>query len=201
VPPGPTLSGLVFESTSGGAVPLTAAHIEVWVDQIDRGYAAESVTTDEKGRYVIRNLPSRSVVVLIARSDARLSQPTAATMTMDGDAELDVELVSKTNPVRTQRGSPTLSGTVYERTVAGTRPVRAASVSFDWGCDDGAPEAETVTDAAGRYELSRLPLSHRGGSCVTASAGNRVKSFGVEFRGDAALDIDLTENVPSLSRR
>lgn len=198
-PPPPastTLSGTVFESTSQGARPLAKAELEIWVEVPGRGYHAGSVVTDAEGRYVIRDLPDRSFVVLKAYvPDSRLIQQCAATVTMVGDAVLDIELVSTVMPLRATHGSPTLSGVIYEGTSAGIRPIQGAWVAYDWGCDDGTPEASTTTDFDGRYELCRLPLPSFGKTCVYARAGNRFQSLGIEFRGDTVLDIDMGEST------
>jgi hypothetical protein len=132
--PGPTppatvtLSGMVFESTTDARRPLPGAQVFIWVEVPGRGYPFGRVTTDAQGRYAIPGLPHLSYVVLTADGGSALSQPCGAAVRMDGDAEIDVELVLTARPVRRTRGAPTLSGIVYAQTAGGPRPIEGAWV-------------------------------------------------------------------------
>jgi hypothetical protein len=149
------VSGTSTDHTSGSVRPIAGAPVAAYVRSAN-GEAAYfgSVATDANGQYHFQNVPNGALFVLYATAAAGYDQPCAATITVNGDATLDVELVRSDSPSPlTTVGSPSLSGMVFENTAEGRQPVVGAGIFYG----DDLVMASTHSDAAGRYALCHLP--------------------------------------------
>jgi hypothetical protein len=178
-----TVSGLVFEGTLEGERPI--AGVEFEVHALTGFTFLGRVSSNTEGRYVFSNVPRGTAIALASISGA--GQQCVASAIVNADTVLDVEL-GATYPSHRLSRSPTLSGFVFERTAAGRQPIPNASVSYDWDCGDGQPEAGTRTDAGGHYELCRLP---RGGCLDFFLRDGRSISTLVDVQRDTELDIEV----------
>ena len=85
---------------------------------------------------------------------------------------------------------PTLSGTVFEATNNGKKPVAGAQIVADYSGGLGwGPAATTITDGAGRYMLCGLQPA-RLGIAIYVSHGNRSAEVSLPS-GVSSLDIDI----------
>jgi hypothetical protein len=127
-----TLSGLVFLETPTGRIPLHGAHVE-------ETNSHRSVITGNDGLYRISGLVAAGASVSASRWDVVTYTKTLA---IDGDTRLDIELPTYT-----------LSGVVFETTLAGRAPIEGAEVYCD-GC--GSPFGHTFaySDANGGYRFT-----------------------------------------------
>jgi hypothetical protein len=190
-----TLSGVVFEPTSQGDVLLPGLEFEI---HTRFGPFLGTVTSDATGRYTLPDVPRGTQIALaLAYAGLPVGQQCVASTTVEGDTVLDVELTRVHGSSRLPR-SPTVSGVVFETPPAGRQPIPHASVYYDWNCLDGTPEAWTVTDANGHYELCRLP---RGGCIVVVVRDGRFTSVSIDVQHDTRLDIAVPARGVSTSRR
>jgi hypothetical protein len=124
--------------------------------------------SDDAGRYSISGLPSLGPVwVSTAQTsgDAFRSpyvHQCVTTVTVDGDAMLDLSVSSTTDLVALNAStgpappdSRVVSGTVFEITSNGRQPV--GNVWVGWEAAMDGLVAETRTDAAGHYRVCGLP--------------------------------------------
>ena len=208
-PVGPTftLSGVITERFSGR--PVQRARVSVWpfpsakVSSWPPG-GLQMTPSDDAGRYTISGLPSVGPVWVVASPDGdAFSAPYAhqcvTTVTVEGDATLDVTVSSTTDLVAlnastgpTSPDSRIVSGTVFEITSNGRQPVRNVLVGWTATAAAGLDDffmAETRTDAAGHYRLCGLPREP-----ITLSAalayGNRFYAP-VDPGSDAMVDIEI----------
>jgi hypothetical protein len=117
------------------------------------------------------------------------------TVTVEGDASLDVTISSTTDLVAlnastgpTPPNSRIVSGTVFETTSNGRQPVRNVWVGWEASVMDGVV-AETRTDAAGHYRICGLP-----GERITLSAVapyGKVSYAWADPGSDAIVDIEI----------
>jgi len=160
--PNVTLSGVVTENGR----PIESASVEVQWSCGGGCSAAIGGMTDAAGRYVVAPLPHGTVLPdgatmwVTAYKDGFVQQ-CAATAVMRAGVSLDLRLTSIANLSTAQplsgAGSRTVSGTVFESTPAGTRPVADAAVSaYSEGLYYADAVAFTRSDAAGRYWLCGL---------------------------------------------
>jgi hypothetical protein len=190
-----TLSGLVFETAAAGVQPVSGVGILRELRDASSLSGESGWTTDANGRYAIEGLPSNSRVA-VAVFTGGWHQPCAVTATMTSDVTLDIEIArivgGQLPSSRTLRSSPTLSGTLFQRLSDGQRhPAPMTEVYYMNGCR-GTVLARTYTDAAGRYELCRLPISE---GCVQVNRSTETdysfQNTPVVIRGDTNLDIEL----------
>ena len=151
-----TLSGVVAENGH----PIENAAVAV---QWSCGGGCSSETggmTDAAGRYVIARLPDGAPVWVTAHKDGFVQQCVATTV-MRAGVSLDLQLTSIASLSTAQpvsgAGSRTVSGTVFESTPAGRRPVADTLVSaYSEALYYADPVAFTRSDVAGRYWLCGL---------------------------------------------
>jgi hypothetical protein len=184
--PSPTapssLSGVVYESTSGGRRPLAGAGIDVSPE--DQQWSPET-TTDADGHYEVSSAAMHPdpgsglpVNLKVIATKAGYSQPCRAPMASATNGVLDIDLVSdevlSTTGVPSSMpiAQPTLSGLVFEQTPQGPRPIPAAWVGIStWGDHDSAA---TRSDATGRYLLCGVYDTRRYGFEFGAGASGYV---------------------------
>ena len=121
-------------------------------------FGGRNVTTDAEGRFVI--IVSAGAMVSLWAFKQGYVQPCAATMTVNDDTVRDVEIISEaaiaSNSAQLARVTPpTLTGTVFEQTVAGWQPASGVIVGAEYDFD--FVNASARSDAAGRYLLCGLP--------------------------------------------
>jgi hypothetical protein len=162
VVPNVTLSGVVTESGH----PIENAAVEVQWSCGGGCSRAIVEMTDAAGRYVVARppnatgLPDGATVWVTPQKDGFVQQ-CAATAVMRAGVSLDLWLTLIANLSTAQplssAGSRTISGTVFESTPAGRRPVADAAVSaYSEALYYADPVACTKSDAAGRYWLCGL---------------------------------------------
>jgi hypothetical protein len=172
-----TLTGVVTEITANGRVSLANTDVVVRDNHPSTGGYRAFVRTDEQGRYVVRQVPrGTSLVVVADKFDC--VQPAVAAAILDRETTVDVEVVC--GPVKLAAQSPVLSGFLRD-----SRQVLPSPrwLYFDAACDLWF-EASAITDREGFFQLSRLPL---GRACLH-SHGKVVE---IDVRGDATLDLDV----------
>jgi hypothetical protein len=207
-----TVSGIVAEE--GRPIANAGASVDAVVDL---GTSYEIVgangepfgaTTDAAGRYRLTvyfyNKPPQQVILWGLTSKDGYVQQCATTKTVVGDnATLDLRLTSIANlssaRPKSDPGSRTVSGIVFETTATGPRPVQGATVGWFAFFDNGEGMARTFTDAAGFYLLCSLPKSRIAGhfdinidGLYAAKEGYRPEVPVVEAgTGDVVLNIEL----------
>ena len=198
-----TLSGVITERFSGR--PVQGAKVWVWpftFAQV-RGWppgGMRMTPSDGAGRYTISGLPSLGPVwVSTAQTwgdafSAPYMHQCVTTVTVEGDATLDVTISSTTDLVAlnastgpTSPNSRIVSGTVFEITSNGRQPVRNVWVGWEAAMDGLV--AETRTDAAGHYRVCGLPRERI--TLSAASAYGNVFSASVDPGSDAIVDIEI----------
>jgi hypothetical protein len=208
-----TLSGVITERFSGRPVqkanvwvhPFTLAQVRSWPPG-----GMRMTPSDRDGRYTISGLPSLGPVWVVAWPElwdpfsAPYVHQCVTTVTVEGDATLDVTVSSTTDLVAlnastgpTPPNSRIVSGTVFEITSNGRQPV--SNVWVGWAAVSGLDDsfmAETRTDAAGHYRLCGLPreritLSAWSLPLAPASAYPNVFYASVDPGSDAVVDIEI----------
>jgi len=198
-----TLSGVITERFSGR--PVQGAKVWVWpftFAQV-RGWppgGMRMTPSDDAGRYTISGLPSLGAVwVSTAQTwgdafSAPYMHQCVTTVTVEGDATLDVTISSTTDLVAlnastgpTSPNSRIVSGTVFEITSNGRQPVRNVWVGWEAAMDGLV--AETRTDAAGHYRVCGLPRERI--TLSAAPAYGNVFSASVDPGSDAIVDIEI----------
>jgi hypothetical protein len=176
------VSGVVTEMVDGMSRPLADRSVWLWVSQ-DRGGGGRSLATDHDGRYSAR-VPKSRVFATSLSSDRQ--QPCVATVAVDKDATLDVQVVpsgSAANPPTA--ASPLITGVVYETTQTGRIPVRRALVALDESLDNYV--AWTYTDDEGHFFLCRVnvPL------LLGVAANGYQTSFSQRIAGTSDLNFEI----------
>jgi hypothetical protein len=156
--------------------------------------------SDGAGRYTISGLPSLGPVwVSTAQTwgdafSAPYVHQCVTTVTVEGDATLDVTISSTTDLVAlnastgpTPPNSRIVSGTVFEITANGRQPV--SNVWVGWEAVIDGSVAETRTDAAGHYRVCGLPRERF--TLFAAPAYGTVFSASVDPGSDAIVDIEI----------
>jgi hypothetical protein len=204
-PAGPTfaLTGVITERFTG--LPVQGATVWVWPFTFGqlRGWppaGMRATPSDSAGRYTVSGLPSLGPVwVSTAQTwgngfNAPYAHQCVTTVTIEGDATLDVTISSTTDLVAlnasTGSASPDsriVSGTVYEITENGRQPAGNVWVGWEASVMDGAV-AETRTDFAGRYRLCGLPPERI--TLFAAPERGKVAYATVEAGSDE-MDIEL----------
>jgi len=201
-----TLSGVITERFSGR--PVQGAKVWVWpftFAQIRSWPPTRMTPSDGAGRYTISGLPSLGPVwVSTAQTwgdpfSAPYMHQCVTTVTVEGDATLDVTVSSTTDLVAlnastgpTPPDSRTVSGTVFEITSNGRQPVRNVLVGWTPPAASGLDDffmAETRTDAAGHYRVCGLPRERI--TLSAAPAYGSVFSSSVDPGSDAIVDIEI----------
>jgi hypothetical protein len=199
-----TLSGVITERFSGR--PVQGAKVWVWpftFAQV-RGWPPSGMRmtpSDGAGRYTISGLPSLGPVWVSTTQtwgdffSAPYVHQCVTTVTVEGDATLDVTISSTTDLVAlnastgpTPPNSRTVSGTVFEITSNGRQPVRNVWVGWEASVMDGSV-AETRTDAAGHYRVCGLPRERI--TLLAAPAYGNVFYAPVDPGSDAVVDIEI----------
>lgn len=202
-----TLSGVITERISGRPVqgakvwvwPFTFAQVRSWPPG-----GMRTTPSDGAGRYTISGLPSLGPVwVGTAQTwgdafSAPYVHQCVTTVTVEGDAPLDVTISSTTDLVALNAStgpippnSRIVSGTVFEITSNGRQPVRNVWVGWEASVMDGTV-AETRTDAAGHYRVCGLPRERI--TLFAAPAYGNVSSASVDPGPDAIVDIEIARN-------
>ena len=198
-----TLSGVITERFSGR--PVQGAKVWVWpftFAQV-RGWPPGGMRTtpsDDAGRYTISGLPSLGPVwVSTAQTwgdafNAPYMHQCVTTVTVEGDATLDITISSTTDLVALNASTPPappnsriVSGTVFEITSNGWQSVRNVWVGWEAAMDGLV--AETRTDAAGHYRVCGLPRERI--TLSAAPAYGNVFSASVDPGSDAIVDIEI----------
>jgi hypothetical protein len=185
-----TLSGVVAEN---GHPIENAAVVVQWSCGGGCSTGIEGVT-DAAGRYVIARLPDAAPVWVTAHKDGFVQQ-CAATAVIRAGVSLDLRLTSIASLSMAQplsgAGSRTVSGTVFESTPAGRRPLADASVSaYSEALYYADPVAFTRSDAAGRYLLCGLSVG-RIPNLVAEKEGYNFTNVSVEPGTDTTVDIQI----------
>jgi hypothetical protein len=216
VPPSPppastiSLSGTTLEYTAAGPRPLPNVALVV---RTFPGFL--QVTSDAAGRYSLSGVPLRndfrSVTVSVAPAlGSGYYAPCPNGGTVNSDRIFDVHLVSAA--LLSTAGPPSMlprlesiwvSGTVFENTPQGVRPIAGASVRLvDAGPAEDASDprfsSNTLTDAAGRY-LVCPPIPGTGTDTYGAvrvdregyQPASRLAFLGWDYDG---IDIALVRN-------
>ena len=198
-----TLSGVITERFSGR--PVQGAKVWVWPFTFAqlRGWppgGMRMTPSDAAGRYTISGLPSLGPVwVSTAQTWGGYNAPyvhqCVTTVTVEGDATLDVTISSTTDLVAlnastgpTPPDSRIVSGTVFEITANGRQPVSNVWVGWEASVMDGTV-AETRTDAAGHYRVCGLPRERI--TLFVAPASGNVFYASVDPGSDAIVDIEI----------
>jgi hypothetical protein len=187
---GPTLSGVVFESTGDGQRPVAGGFVQYGGDNFN-GWARVSV--DSNGRYTIPNLPDGSRIRLTAfPGNGGLEQPCGTYASVNGDTVRNIELVRPGAHGLSYR-APTLHGVVSYTAAEGRRPVTYTRVLY-FSVPGGGSDMYTTTDSEGRYDVCGVPLGR--GFLGAGDCNDAIMQWPVEIRGDAnVLDVDITSLI------
>jgi hypothetical protein len=186
------LTGTVYESTREGRRPLAGMPLDISVEYQSWPPRA---TTDADGRY--RFSASSSETLHVRAEKEGYSQPCRSAVALIKDTVVDVYVVADATlsangvPASMPVSQPTLQGTVFERTAGDVRPVQGVKVTGDFSAGLGwAPNATTVTDAAGRYLLCGLG-GDIGLELMVQRPGQPNRFVPVDIRTTTTLDIEL----------
>ncbi len=151
-----TVSGLVTENGR----PIAGANVNAFVQSPAFGYsymwAHGAVLTDANGAFRLSDLAATATVWMQVYKDGYVQQCAVPPIAIEGDASVNLQLVSRANVTATSQTEPrTVSGVIVEMTATGKQPVAGAAVDFE-PLED-FPAAITYTDAAGRFALCGLP--------------------------------------------
>jgi hypothetical protein len=145
---------------------------------------------DEVGRFMIPHVLYGTYMKVWTWAGNRV-QPCASNLTVTGPASLNLEVTAPgaapSNPV-----SPTLSGTVYETTPQGRKPLGGAQITYAQNCA-GMFDINSRLDSEGRYFFCNLP---RGSGCVTVYVPTDDwdvvdRTTPIVVSGDQVLDLDV----------
>jgi len=199
VPPGSsTLIGTITERTPQGDRPVGGASVNAWVQTSGIGYsywwAHGALYADSGGRYELRNLPLGATVQLEVYKPGYVSQCAAPPYMVNGDQQIDAQLVARTNISPSPESVPLsapgfrlIMGVVYEMTKDGRRPAADAGVDYEPYMD--SPAALTYTDAQGRFLLCGIPTTRV--ATIGTGLGERVVYREVPQGADAVIDIEI----------
>jgi hypothetical protein len=191
------VSGVVSEITPQGPRPFQGVSINAWIQTPMLGYsymwAHGPIASDAAGHYRLSDLSGATAQVQVWK-DGYFQQCAAPVITVDGDMNVDVQLVAKANlfvsssPVLPQpAGTRIVSGMIFETTATGRQPIADAFVDFE--PIDDSPAATTSSDAAGRYLLCGIPDSHT--VSIGVGSGRRVTYVSVPAGQSTGVDIEL----------
>jgi len=199
-PPFPTggayqISGVVSERTATGTMPMANVKIWAWVERGNNGYAHGAVTSDATGHFVVNGLPN-ATIYLQADLDG-YDQPCSTTIVLNGaDASANVEMVSKSHPLPELAATlPSVTGTVYEVTPNGRKPIAGAWIWYDIMGGMGLGEATTTTDENGHYAICNLATMPPWSPDVSAGkTGYQWVDQMVTLAGALQVDFELKPN-------
>ena len=146
------------------------------------------------GHYLVSGATAVSpgIAWVVAQRDGYVQQ-CAETALLDGTVSLDLAVSSIADRQRLNASMATMppddrivSGTIFETTPAGRRPVDDAIVGWEGSIDLFV--AQTRSDAAGHYLLC-LPRNHITG--LFAQQNGASSDVDVDAGGDAVVDIEL----------
>jgi hypothetical protein len=157
-----TVSGVAFEYTSSGRRPIAGVPLRIHLWSTASGGIFLDVTTDANGRYVASGVGAGAVSIAPALNSGYFAPCPSGTDVLAGDATFDVHIVSAA--LLSAAGAPPslptttiyVSGTVYEVTTDGSRPVAGASVELGQSAND-VSYSTTLTSASGRYLVCTTP--------------------------------------------
>ena len=174
-----------------GAVPAFGGRVFGWVEHDQSGYSS-GVEISATGRYELRVATDTTWVSLAGPG----FQPCAVAFSPQGNSTVDINLVVDplalvaNLPPGLMLKAPTLSGTVYEQSPSGRRPIAGAWVGLDGLYGDGVVLANTLTDSAGRYVLCGVPQRARTALAAEKLGVARVFPFD-DFGGKSTFDIEM----------
>lgn len=150
------------------------------------------VPVNSDGQYVIPDVELGSVFRLVGTSGPgsdTFHQPCPIRATIAAaDTHRDIE-VARVGSHEFRYESPMLSGTVFERTAEGRRPLGHTRVVYASG--SRGYDAYTETDDEGKYAFCRVPS---GDARIGAGDCNDAVLFvSSEVKGDTVVDVDLTD--------
>jgi hypothetical protein len=184
---GNQLSGTVIEQTPSGGRAVTGGTVFFWPGSRPGG----QVAVNGDGKFSIPNLDVAVRVRLVwlsPGSDDKFQQAAPANVTIEGpDTHRDIQ-VARIGSGEFRCASPVLSGTVFENTPDGRRPLAHTRVLY--AVDAHGFDAYTETDTQGRYTLCDLPPGT--GQVEAGDCNDAVFPVAAEIRGDTAVDVDLT---------
>jgi hypothetical protein len=204
-----TVAGTVWLHDTGGVKPYANVQMNAWV-QIGTegsgtgvsGRRTAPISSGPDGRYSF-TVPTGALVRVYTDSLASY-QPCVTAIAATGNANLDVHAIvdpAKLGahlPSELLVDTPTLSGTVFETTALGRRPVPDVRVQLDMFGGLGDVSAQTLTDSDGGYVLCGLggaaaTAPHIASTYVYASkSGYRLADVGaVYLNGNTIRDIEL----------
>ena len=190
VAPISNITGVVYDSTTGGRRPLPDVAIDI---SVELQSWPPTITTDTEGRYHSHGGGGRKLVA----QKAGYSQPCRVAI-IATDRDQDVYLVSNDLlattgvPASMPLVEPVLTGRVFERTAQGDQPVVGANVILDFTAGMGwAPSATTVTDASGRYVLCNVVNVGFGFAALVEKQGYVRAFVDVKVAPPASFDIEL----------
>jgi hypothetical protein len=157
----------------------------------DNYWTGAKIYGDDGGRFMIPHVLYGTYLKVWTSFGYRV-QPCASNLTVTGPASLNLEVAepgaAPSNPV-----SPTLSGTVYETTPQGRKPLRGAQITYAQPC--GGPfDINSHLNSEGRYFFCNLP---RGSGCVTVYIpiddwDSMIRTFPIVVGGDRVLDLEVS---------
>jgi hypothetical protein len=144
------------------------------------------------GEYVIQDVDVGTVVNLVwaaGPGSEKFHQPCPTYATISAtEAHRDIE-VARLGSGDFRYESPILSGTVFETTAGGRRPLSHTRVLYASG--PRGYDAYTETDDKGRYALCRIPSAN--GRVGAGDCNDAVFFVSADVKGDTVVDVDLTE--------
>jgi hypothetical protein len=106
-------------------------------------------------------MPPGARVRLLVSKEGYVQQCAAPPIVIQGDAAIDLELVSRASVTPTGKqsapGFRTVTGTVVEMTETGVQPMTGIYVGFGIDPSGDVSAAVTYTDSSGRFALCGLP--------------------------------------------
>lgn len=185
-----TLSGTVFDHTSGTPEPRPGVLLRINVPNTDI-----LLVSDRTGRYRIHGIPRAAVwVAPPLDSEYRAPCPGGAAL-LGSDLLIDVHVVSAVSlaangiPSTIPRTSVWFAGSIFETVSGNRRPVGGATVDLD-------NRVATFSDALGHYTICSAPPDAAAGLTMTLSvsresylpASRQVASA----LGQSGVDVELT---------
>src|SRR5262245_18685540 len=189
------LSGLVFEITPAGRIPLADIQVSAVVMPAAGGmYTHPTTYTGADGRYSFLQLPPGSAVVHAHSAGRR--QVCGALPALTANTLQDLEVTSTTNPQPSPNPVPLrLTGQIFDHMPSGRVGLGGAVIYIDFAND--GPFLTVVADADGRYLACGIPLNRPMAFEVARdlSAGYNgdyeIPRIWYQFGADATRDFEL----------
>jgi len=158
-------------------------------------------TSDANGRYYVPQLPRGSIAIGAAPNSGYIAPCPSGSSEFREDKIYDVHVV--TTALMSTTGAPAslplsalwISGSVFEETPAGRRPVAGAFVDLTSSATTTLPPySTTLTDAMGRYLLCTSPPGTGTDQMtwVSVHRDNYITGGRWAFPGDADIDFQLS---------